>query len=127
MKNTFIIFLFGIALLFSSCKVGRFVIYNFADINDHKKFQNRAIETSEKAWTFEMADTLKPPKSLTVNGEDMAWREFLKEYKTVAFLLIRNDTILVEDYLYDYDETSIVPSFSMAKSVVSILIGIAID
>ena len=22
----------------NSCKVGRFIVYNFADINDHKKF-----------------------------------------------------------------------------------------
>lgn len=41
--------------------------------------------------------------------------------------MIRNDTIFVEDYLYDYDEESIVPSFSVAKSVVSILYGIAIE
>jgi len=27
-----------------SCKVGRFVVYNFADINDHKKFPVREME-----------------------------------------------------------------------------------
>ncbi|MGB6037108.1 MAG: serine hydrolase [Cryomorphaceae bacterium] len=127
MKASRLFLAIGLIAILGSCTLGRFVIYNFADINDHKKFQNRAIATSEQAWTFEMQDTLKPPKSLTVNGEDVAWREFLKEYKTVAFLLVKNDTILIEDYLYDYDEASIVPSFSMAKSVISILIGIAID
>ena len=125
--NRRILILAALLMLLGSCTLGRFVFYNFADINDHKKFQNRTIETSENTWTFEMRDTLKPPKKLTIEGESVPWRDFLKEHKTVAFLLIKNDTIYVEDYLYDYDEASIVPSFSMAKSVVSILIGIAID
>ncbi|HKK40724.1 MAG TPA: serine hydrolase [Cryomorphaceae bacterium] len=127
MKFKVPVLLIILAVSISSCKLGRFVIYNFADINDHKKFPSRAIEKPETNWQFERLDTLKPPKSITVNGEDTEWREFLEEFKTVAFLMIKNDTIVAEDYLYDYDEASIVPSFSMAKSVVSILIGIAID
>jgi CubicO group peptidase (beta-lactamase class C family) len=41
--------------------------------------------------------------------------------------VIQNDSILYERYWYDYDQSSIVPSFSMAKSILSILIGCAID
>lgn len=103
------------------------MIYNFADINDHKKFPSRTIEKPQESWTFATRDTLKPPRNIAADGVDMEWREFLKEYKSVAFLLIKNDTIIVEDYLYDYDRASVVPSFSMAKSVVSILVGIAIE
>ena len=116
-----------ILLSVSSCKLGRFVIYNFADINDHKKFPSRTIEKPQESWTFATRDTLKPPRNIAADGVDMEWREFLKEHKSVAFLLIKNDTIIVEDYLYDYDRASVVPSFSMAKSVVSILLGIAIE
>jgi CubicO group peptidase (beta-lactamase class C family) len=42
-------------------------------------------------------------------------------------LIIKNDTIQYEKYWGKYDESSIVPSFSMAKSITSILIGCAID
>jgi CubicO group peptidase (beta-lactamase class C family) len=42
-------------------------------------------------------------------------------------MIIINDTIQFEKYWGKYDETSIVPSFSMAKSISSILIGCAID
>lgn len=117
----------ALVIFLSSCTLSRIFVYNFADINDYKKFPSRAIETSDEAWTFERRDTLVPPKSISADGESMPWRDFLKEYKSVAFLLIRNDTILVEDYLDDYEESSVVPSFSAAKSVVSILVGIAID
>ena len=121
--------LFGVLLILflSSCKVGRFVIYNFADIKDHKKFPAREIEKPEESFTFAKLDTLKPPRQITIKGDSLEWREFLKDQKTVAFLIIRNDTIIAEDYLYDYDEASIVPSFSMAKSFVSALIGCAIE
>lgn len=127
MKFKVPVLLIILAVSISSCKLGRFVIYNFADINDHKKFPSRAIEKPQESWTFATRDSLNPPQSIAANGVDMEWREFLKEYKSVAFLLIKNDTIIVEDYLYDYEASSIVPSFSMAKSVVSILVGIAIE
>jgi CubicO group peptidase (beta-lactamase class C family) len=127
MKKLFTLSLCVALFLLSSCKLGRFVIYNFADINDHKKFPAREIEKPQEEWTFARLDTLKPPKSITISGEEMKWREFLEDQKSVAFLLIRNDTIYVEDYVDNYEESSIVPSFSMAKSVISILIGIAID
>ncbi|WP_264790121.1 serine hydrolase domain-containing protein [Aureispira anguillae] len=53
--------------------------------------------------------------------------QFLEQNKTVAFLIIQNDTIQYERYFKNYDKASIVPSFSMAKSITSILIGCAIE
>ena len=53
--------------------------------------------------------------------------EYVSKNKTVAFLVIHNDTIKYEKYYNKYNEASIVPSFSMAKSFTSILIGCAID
>jgi len=45
----------------------------------------------------------------------------------VAFLVIQNDSVRMEHYWDGYDAHSMSNSFSMAKSVISILIGIAID
>ncbi|HCP93315.1 MAG TPA: serine hydrolase [Bacteroidetes bacterium] len=47
-------------------------------------------------------------------------------YKTVGFLVVKNDSLLHEQYWEGYDEHSVVNSFSMAKSINSILIGIAL-
>lgn len=69
----------------------------------------------------------RAPRYLTVNGEDIPFDEFLEENKTVAFLIIQHDSILYENYFRKYDEASVVPSFSMAKSVISLLVGCAID
>jgi CubicO group peptidase (beta-lactamase class C family) len=51
--------------------------------------------------------------------------DFLK-YQTVGFLVVKNDSLLYEQYWEGYDEHSVVNSFSMAKSINSVLIGIAL-
>jgi len=52
---------------------------------------------------------------------------FLRETRTQAFIVIQNDRILYEKYFNGYRRDSIVTSFSVAKSFVSALIGIAIE
>lgn len=107
----------------SSCKVGRFVVYNFADIKDHKKFPNRVIENkSDTVFNFSKTD-----ENIDLNHIKNNFDDYLTKNKTVAFLIIQNDTIKHEKYYNKYNESSIVPSFSMAKSFTSILIGCAID
>jgi len=70
----------------------------------------------------------KHPKTITNNKQkDVIFDDFLEDHKTVAFLIIKNDSIYYEKYFNGYKQESIVPSFSMAKSVTSILIGCAID
>lgn len=125
--------LYRIALLllfsmaFTSCKLGRFVVYNFADINDHKKFPSRPLTSNESKFKFHSANKRKYPDSLKVNKKPVAFDKLLEDNKTVAFLIIKNDTLQYEKYFKGYDQESIIPSFSMAKSVTSILIGCAID
>ena len=115
--------LITLTLLLGSCQLGRFVFYNFADINDHKKFPSRPLIADSTTFSFHHTDAGKFPKEI----EDMPLDEFLIAHKTVAFLIIKNDTIQYEKYFDGYERESIVPSFSMAKSVTSILIGCAID
>lgn len=120
----------GIALLvltLNSCKIGRFVAYNFADITDHKIFPVRTLQASATPFLFHKAIKEKVPKELSVNNVAYPFEKYLEDNATVAFLIIRNDTIQYEKYMNKYDENAVVASFSMAKSVTSILIGCAID
>ncbi|MCD8401408.1 serine hydrolase domain-containing protein [Tenacibaculum finnmarkense] len=119
-KSIFTILIFS---LLTSCKVGRFVIYNFADIKDYKKFPNREIQNKSNT-TFNFTSS---NEDLDLNLIKNDFDEYARKNKTVAFLVIQNDTIKYEKYYNKYNETSIVPSFSMAKSFTSILIGCAID
>lgn len=111
----------------NSCKVGRFFIYNFADIKDYKKFPNRTAHKDTVTFQFPVAEKGRVPKGVSVGDKNYDFEPYLKDNKTVAFLIIQNDTIQYEKYFRGYDQSSIVPSFSMAKSVTSILIGCAID
>ncbi len=125
MKKSFLLLILFF-FIFSSCKVGRFFIYNFADINDHKKFPSRTLTASATPFQFmDGKGSMKMPK-LTIKGKSYTLDEFNEANKTVAFLIIRNDSILFEHYYDGYSRTSIVPSFSVAKSFTSALIGCAI-
>ncbi len=110
-------------LLLPSCQLARFVFYNFADIKDYKKFPSRPLLRDSILFVFQTSNVGKSPKQ----ANNMPFDRFLEKNKTVAFLIIRNDSIHYEKYFNGYKKESIVPSFSMAKSITSILIGCAID
>ena len=127
-KNYFSLFnLLLLLICLSSCKLGRFAIYNFADIRDYKKFPGRTIEKDSVTFHFHATDSGKFPKVITFEKKDYTFDEYLKKNKTVAFIIIHNDTVQYENYFRGYDRSSIVPSFSMAKSVLSMLVGCAIE
>ncbi|MBK8612280.1 MAG: serine hydrolase [Flavobacteriales bacterium] len=113
-------------LLASGCTVGRFVKWNFADRRDYRKFPTRPLPASPQPFHYPVAAQELGPRKVTENGKEVPLDAWLADHKTVAFLVIRRDTILYERYFKGYDTTQVHPSFSMAKSVVSMLIGTAI-
>lgn len=51
----------------------------------------------------------------------------MEELETVSFLVLKDSALLYEKYFDEYNKDSITNSFSVAKSIVSLLVGIAID
>src|SRR6185437_7521259 len=95
--------------------------YNFADIDDYKIFNNRIIEKSSQPQEWPLSpsyNTKKLPAELL---------KTLEELKSVAFLVIKDGAIVHEEYWDGYSDSSISNSFSMAKSYVSALAGIALQ
>jgi len=94
--------------------------YHASTIDDYKIFENRTVS----AGTYiPIADAgnynkLKP---------DTTFRKILEKFKTIAFLVLKNDSVVYEEYWDDYNADSYSGSFSVAKSIVSLLVGIAID
>lgn len=131
MKPQTILIALLIIISFSSCKVGRFAYYNYANITDHKIFPNRIIEQPENSFQFQKSSNqfIQDSLTLTVNGmkEKITFEDYLISNKTVAYIIIQNDSIKYENYFNSYEESSIVNSFSMGKSILSILIGCALD
>ena len=120
-----------ILFTFSSCKVSRFVYYNYANITDHKIFPSRTIQKPVETFRFPYASEPFIQDSLTITSEGIqkkiTFEDYLTSNRTVAYLVIKNDTILYENYFNGYEESSIVNSFSMAKSILSILVGCALE
>lgn len=57
----------------------------------------------------------------------MTQRKYLEELETTSFLVIHNNEIIYEEYWDEHSEKTVSNSFSVAKSYVSVLVGIAID
>lgn len=118
---------FLICILLSSCHVGRYILWNFADIKDHKKFQSVSLQSSKESFHFFESSVDYQGIDILYKKKLLNFEKGLLESGTRAFLIIRNDSILFEKYFAGYDKSSIIPSFSVAKSFVSAIIGISID
>lgn len=96
------------------------LVYNYVDIDDLDLFAYRTIEPgTPQPWNIG-ADYNKVALSDTL-------QKTIDRYKSVAFLVIKDDSIRYEQYQEGYGTESYSNSFSMAKSVIGILIGIALD
>lgn len=117
-----------ISLSLNSCIVARFTFYTFADVRDYKKFPKRTMHNDGEKYVFPTAKKENFPKLVkNKKNEDVDFEKYIAANRTVAFLVIKNDTIRYEKYFHRYNRESIVPSFSVAKSITSILVGCAID
>jgi CubicO group peptidase (beta-lactamase class C family) len=123
-----ILIIFSILGALTSCTLFRIVIYNYDDINDYKKFPLRELTNDSIKFLYHTTGNTKVQFDLETKEEGkINFDDFLEANETVAFLIIQNDTIIYENYFKGYNKVSVVPSFSMAKSFLSILIGCAID
>jgi CubicO group peptidase (beta-lactamase class C family) len=121
-----VLFILTVIVVFSAYAVisGRTYLfeavwYNFAGIDDYKKFSNNPVVTGEpQPWAIS-GDYNKNPLPVEL-------KKMLEELETVAVLAIRNDSVLYEFYWDGYSDSSLSGSFSIAKSITSLLIGAAL-
>ncbi len=67
------------------------------------------------------------PASLNFEGKTLSFDEFLTSTHTNAFLVIRNGVLTYEKYLNGMSAQTLLPSYSVAKSMTSLMIGKLID
>ncbi|MCX6294925.1 MAG: serine hydrolase, partial [Bacteroidetes bacterium] len=89
-------------------------------LDEYKIFSNREVATGTYlAWHHSTQyNTKKIPADALRESDSM---------QSVAFLIVKNDSLIHEQYWDGFGEDSYSNSFSMAKTFISILIGIAID
>ena len=100
------------------------VAHNFAHMD--QVFPSRPILKSATPYQFTINPT-SISKTYSFNGEEQHLETFLARSKTTGFLVIQNDEIIHEQYFQGYDKNSTATSYSVAKSFVSTLVGIAIE
>lgn len=122
-----------IAICFASCKLVRPLEYNIPKESNANLFPKRKIEKGDSVFHFvNKSDKYDLGKLIKVDEKvldpsGVALGEMVKLHHTISFMIIRNDTILYEFYAPNYSDSNMVSSFSIAKSFVSTLIGIAIQ
>lgn len=130
-KTSLILLILSIGFMLPSCKYGRYVYYNTADITDHKIFPAREIQAAPEVFTFPYAAKGLNVDSITTSrkgkSKKRSFEDYLTDNHTVAFLVIKNDSIYYEKYFDNYDTSSFVNSFSVSKSITSMLIGCALE
>jgi len=96
------------------------LIHWYPKIDQYPIFENRRVGAGDpQPWGFS-----EGYGRLQV-GEQ--WLPAFQEYETVAFVVVHQDSLVFEQYWDGYGPDSHSNSFSMAKSIVSLLIGTALD
>lgn len=105
-----------LALAFSPNYVRMALRHGKANIDDYKIFDNRVVQNDNPIpWQHDSLYNVA-----RINPDQLAK---IKEYGTIAYVVIRNRKIVHEAYWDWGSDTTRSNSFSAAKSIVSILIG----
>jgi CubicO group peptidase (beta-lactamase class C family) len=113
-----------------ACTLTKTVVHNFADLDDHRIFANR--EVAGRAQASPLRGLRQEPwflAELAVPDETGAtWRldDYLARTRTAAFAVLHEHRVVLERYGRGYDRRSLLNSFSIAKAVMSTLVGIAL-
>lgn len=114
-----IIFLTGNKHLFKAIATTYLVGKTGPSIDEYDIFENRTLEIgTPQPWLI--SSNYNKKNNETLHAE-------IEKYDPAAFLVIKNDSIVFEEYWDGYNEKSLTNSFSMAKSYIGMLIGIALD
>ncbi len=116
---TLILYISNYDYLLKAVRTIYFTGHTTAYLEDYKKFDNMVIASgSPQPWPLHSKyNTIKPSDSVL---------RVHKKFGSIAYVVIKNDSLLYEAYYDGFDKTAKSNSFSMAKSYVSGMLGKAI-
>jgi len=109
-----------LVFIFAPTYISQALIHRYARIDNYKIFDYRIVQNDQPIpWQHDSAYNLQKinPKSL----------QQIDSFGTTAFVVIRNNKILHEEYWDGATDTTRSNSFSVAKSIVSLMIGSLVD
>ncbi len=95
---------------------------NFRSMGD--KYSSRTIHKGENTFKFKYKLS-ELPESYIYKGEKKNIKKFFERYYTTGLIIVKDDTVIFEKYYNGNSESSKAISWSVAKSFVSALFGIA--
>ena len=103
--------------------VARALVWRESDVGDQHRFPARLIPAGTHASPLPAG----VEADLALSGEETDLDEFLRETDTLALVVVHEARVVRERYFDGATRESLQTSFSVAKSFVSTLVGIAID
>ncbi len=89
-------------------------------------FPARKVAAGAKARPLERSES-EPAISYTYQSQRSGLADYLARNRTTGLLILKGDTILVERYQYDRKPEQRMVSHSMAKTIVAMLVGVALS
>ncbi|WP_420628936.1 serine hydrolase domain-containing protein [Candidatus Leptofilum sp.] len=116
----------------------RVLAWGNGGVEDYQIFPTRPMEAADEPWDFPnatveeqtaLAQTLDNiPATLEIEGHQTSdFSTFLTNTETTAFLVIKEGELVYEQYFNGYERDSVFSTFSVSKSFISALIGLAIE
>jgi len=115
-----LLYIFKVDYLIKAIRITYLNGHKTAFLEDYKYFDNTVIEKSTAAQPWKISKNCNQVKATET------LEKLHKEIGTVAFVIIKKDSIWHESYYDNYKKDSKSNSFSMAKSIVSASLGKAI-
>lgn len=125
-----------ILLLFNCSKIARlqFAMKMFSGKEQverfraiEKYFPTREIMPNDNPFVIPTANSIDLPEVYTFNGKSYKTKDLIKETDITGLMVIKNDSILFENYYQGNKPTDHTIGWSVTKSFVSALVGIAIE
>jgi CubicO group peptidase (beta-lactamase class C family) len=101
-------------------------INSFTFRDTDRVFESRPVGRAGPVWDLPRGPAMAPP-AIEFGGERRGYERFAEDTFTNALLVIRDGKIVFEDYRNRSDEATHFISFSMAKTVTAMLVGIALE
>lgn len=126
----FIIIIFGGLFLWQPYLM-RVLYYRTPNPVTYKAFPQAISHKSDTVFHFirsqKLRNDLDTLHVLNGDNQSLIFNDYFKNGQLNAFLVIRNDTVLYEKYSAGYGDSTLTTIFSGAKSMVSVLLGEALD
>ena len=101
------------------------IVTNFRSLDT--AFPIAVMESPSEKHVYPNGVPMELPKSFQFEGKEYNTQKFIEDSWTTGFLVIQNDNLISENYFLGNTKDTRNISWSMSKSVISALIGIAVE